>query len=48
MNSTDKELIRRMRELQRFCELNGYPLHEFLEEEVKYYKAELTRQVTKD
>ena len=44
MNQIDKELIVRMTELKDFCELNGYPLSDFLEEEIEYYKVELTRQ----
>lgn len=44
MHKIDQELIARMTELKDFCELNGYPLSDFLEEEIEYYKVELTRQ----
>jgi len=38
MNKIDQELLVRMNDLRRFCETNGYPLHEFLETEIVYYK----------
>lgn len=44
MNAIDHEFIARMTELKDFCELNGYPLSDFLEEEIEYYKVELARQ----
>jgi hypothetical protein len=44
MNKIDYELIKKMNELKDFCELNGYPLSDFLEDEIEYYKIELTRQ----
>lgn len=42
MTNLDKELLERIEELRRFCELNGYPLHELLEEELEYYNNEFT------
>ncbi len=44
MNAIDHELIRRMQELRAFCDEHGYPLHEYLEEEIEYYTIELTKQ----
>ena len=41
MTEIDKELIKRIKDLQEFCELNGYPLSEVLEEELIYYNDEL-------
>lgn len=38
---TDQELIKRIKDLQEFCELHGYPLLEVLEEELVYYSKEL-------
>ena len=40
MNKFDKELLVRMNDLKDFCEVNGYPLHEFLETEIEYYEQE--------
>jgi DNA replication protein DnaD len=42
MKSLDKELLRRIEELRDFCETNGYPLSEVLEEELEYYNDEFT------
>jgi hypothetical protein len=42
MKTLDKELIKRIKDLQEFCELHGYPLSEVLEEELTYYNNELT------
>jgi DNA replication protein DnaD len=42
MKSLDKELLRRIEELRDFCEANGYPLSEVLEEELEYYNDEFT------
>ena len=41
MNKVDQELLQRIEELKNFCEVNGYPLSEVLEEELIYYKEEL-------
>lgn len=41
MNTIDQELLKRIEELKDFCEVNGYPLSEVLEEELIYYKEEL-------
>jgi hypothetical protein len=38
----NQELIKRIKDLQEFCELHGYPLSEVLEEELTYYNNELT------
>jgi hypothetical protein len=40
----EQELIKRIQELQEFCELNAFPLSEVLEEELIYYKSELNLQ----
>jgi hypothetical protein len=41
MTKVDQELLQRIEELKNFCEVNGYPLSEVLEEELIYYKEEL-------
>ena len=43
MTKLDKELLERIEELRHFCELNGYPLSEVLEEELEYYNNEFTK-----
>ena len=37
----NQELIERIKDLQEFCELHGYPLSEVLEEELTYYNNSL-------
>jgi hypothetical protein len=41
MTTIDKELLKRIEDLKEFCEVNGYPLSEVLEEELIYYNNEL-------
>jgi hypothetical protein len=40
----EQELIKRIKDLQEFCELNAFPLSEILEKELIYYKNELNLQ----
>ena len=42
MKNLDQELLRRIEELKDFCEENGYPLSDVLEEELEYYNNEFT------
>jgi hypothetical protein len=42
MTTIDKELLKRIEELRDFCEINGYPLSELLNEELDYYNNEFT------
>lgn len=42
MTDLDQELLRRIEELKEFCEVNGYPLSDILEEELEYYNNEFT------
>jgi len=44
MNKVDQELLQRIEELKYFCEVNGYPLSEVLEEELTYYNNEFNLQ----
>ena len=46
----NQELIKRIKDLQEFCELNGYPLSEVLEEELTYYnnKGEINERKQKN
>jgi hypothetical protein len=40
--NVNKELLKRIEDLRSFCEVHGFPLHEVLEEELEYYRKELT------